>query len=256
MHVRVTTVKRGDKVYRYPQLVQSFRRPDGVPTHRVIASLKKLSDRQVDNIRQALEAGRNNNLVVPAGVAEHIKPTVLDNLDFLDIATLSHFWRGWKLDELIDNAALQGDADLPHSLPTLAMVLQRCVAPGSKLKMQRWLPTTAVPELLDETVAKFNNTKLHRVLNALEEAEDEIQRQLALRYAHRDGAFHALFLDTTDTFFIGNGPDIAEKGKTKEGRYERKVGIALLIEKHHAFTAHKLYRQTPVGWHNTASHSL
>ena len=41
-------------------------------------------------------------------------------------------------------------------------------------------------------------------------------------------AFATLYLDSTDTFFIGQGPDKATNGKTKEGRIERKVGVVLL----------------------------
>jgi hypothetical protein len=44
--------------------VESFHRPDGVPTHRVIASLGALSDLEIANLRTALEASRQRKTVV------------------------------------------------------------------------------------------------------------------------------------------------------------------------------------------------
>ena len=33
MHIRVSTRRRGDKTYTYSQLVESYRRDDGLPAH-------------------------------------------------------------------------------------------------------------------------------------------------------------------------------------------------------------------------------
>ena len=52
---------------------------------------------------------------------------------------------------------------------------------------------------------------------------------LSAVHAHH-GQFSLLFLDLTDTWFVGRGPSLATFGKTKEGLYRRKVGIALLCD--------------------------
>ena len=45
MQVRATTFRRGNKTYQYAQLVESYRRKsDGVPLHRVIANLGRITD--------------------------------------------------------------------------------------------------------------------------------------------------------------------------------------------------------------------
>jgi hypothetical protein len=59
MHLRLVRTKSGGKERRYAQLVESFRRADGVPAHRVIASLGALSDLEIANLRTALEASGN-----------------------------------------------------------------------------------------------------------------------------------------------------------------------------------------------------
>lgn len=59
MNIRYSTVRRGDKVYRYAQLVESYRREaDGKPTVRLVASLASLSDLAVENLKIALAASR------------------------------------------------------------------------------------------------------------------------------------------------------------------------------------------------------
>jgi hypothetical protein len=66
------------------------------------------------------------------------------------------------------------------------------------------------------------------VLEELENAEPELMRALSRRAHEQHGRFATMFLDLTDTWFVGHGPDLARKGKTKEGLYRKKVGLVLL----------------------------
>jgi len=65
MHLRMVQAASGGVAKRYAQLVQSYRRDDGVPAHRVVASLGELSDQEIENLRRALKASR---------AARHWKP--------------------------------------------------------------------------------------------------------------------------------------------------------------------------------------
>ena len=64
MHLRVSTKKQNGKTYRYAQLVESYRRDDGVPAHKVVANLGQLSELEIQNIRLALKASREGKSVV------------------------------------------------------------------------------------------------------------------------------------------------------------------------------------------------
>ncbi len=234
MHLRIARVRSKNKTYEYVQLVQGYRRPsDGKPTHRLIAKLGKLSDLEIANLRAALAASREHNRVVVA-TASHgpqaSPPTA--NLRFLDLAVLLELWRQWGLDELLAPILPVGEAHVPPAAVVCALALQRCVAPGSKLRAARWFPRTSLPELLGIRPKSFNNTRVHRVLDALDEATPALMRKLPRLYAKRDGAFAAMFMDVTDTWFVGHGPDMAQRSTTKEGRVERKVGIVLLCNEH------------------------
>lgn len=61
MHIQNTRVRSGRSYRRYTRLVQSYRRPDGMPAQKVIANLGELSDQEVANLRVALAASRQGN---------------------------------------------------------------------------------------------------------------------------------------------------------------------------------------------------
>ena len=227
MHVRVSKSTRNGKTYRYAQLVQSYRREkDGMPAHRVIANLGSLSDDEVANLRTALKASRSGTrIVLPLPGQRRPAPAPVANLAYLDLAVLHQLWAEGPGEWL--TGLLPGALDLRV---VEALVLQRCTAPNSKLAATRWFPRTALPELLGVSPGRFNNTRVHRVLQRLEKIEDALQRQLSARQARTSGGFAALFLDLTDTWFVGDGPPLAESGKTKEGLHRHKVGLVLLCD--------------------------
>jgi len=231
MNLHVARVRRGSTVYVYGQLVESRRRADGMPTQKVVANLGRLSDVEVENLRIALDASRHGARVfldkrqLPSAT-RFAKPT--HNLRYLDLAVLREIWCGWKLDELLDELMPQKAAELASSDVVAALTFQRCADPGSKLHAERWFPTTCLPELLGVAPTKFNNTRLHRVLDQLEQAGPALMQRLPRLYQAQHGNCTAFFLDVTDARFVGEGPTLAEKAKTKEGVVERKIGIVLL----------------------------
>jgi len=230
MHVRVSRVTRQGKTYEYAQLVESFRRPDGMPAHRVIANLGQATSLEVENLRTALGAALERKRVVVARNVAPAKaaPQPIANLRYLDIAVLLELWRAWELDDLLRAVMGPSDAVVAASFVVAALCIQRCVDPGSKLYATEWLPRTALPQLLSLPAESFNNTRVHRVLDELDAATPSLMPRLVERYQSRDGVFASLFIDVTDTWFVGEGPALAERAKTKEGRVERKIGIVLL----------------------------
>lgn len=232
MQVRTVTIKRSGKTYSYAQLVESYRREsDGMPSHRVIANLGAPDSVEVLNLREALAAARKGTRVAAARsparpAAKPARPVA--NLRYLDLAVLLELWRTWKLDELVESLIPTAGAEVSPQAVVCALALQRCVDPGSKLYASRWFPRTALPELLGIAPDSFNNSRLHRVLDDLDDAGAAIQSSLARRYLDGDGAFAALFLDVTDAWFVGHGPSMAQRGKTKEGMIQRKIGIVLM----------------------------
>lgn len=233
MFIRTTRVKRGDKVYEYPQLVESYRRKeDGRPAHKVLYNLKDMAPEVVEALKVALAAGRSGDVVVPYSQVAEIaadRHAVVENLDYLPLAVFAALWKAWGLTTLLDRL-LPSDAVVAHSRIILALVLHRCVAPASKLAACRWFPRTALPELLGVETSHFNNSRVHRALDAFSQVEDPVQDALGQRVVREPGGVVATYLDLTDTWFVGRGPELARRGETKEGLVRKKVGIALLCD--------------------------
>jgi hypothetical protein len=236
MHLHISRVRREDKTYEYGQLVESYRRDDGMPTQRVVAQLGRLSALEIDNLRAALQASRGGQRLVierrrlPQETS-FARPT--QNLRYLDLAVLLQLWRQWGLDTLLEQLLPRGQSEVAPADVVAALVLQRCADPGSTLFSERWFPRSALPELLGIDPGNFNNTRLHRVLEQLDEVTPSLMGRLPRLYLEPErGTFATLFLDITDARFVGQGPELAEKAKTKEGVVKRKVGIVLLCNEH------------------------
>src|SRR5262249_56188919 len=119
-------------------------------------------------------------------------------LGYRGVGVLLELWRGWGLDELLDELMPVGADRLRPAAVVAALSLQRCVDPGSTLYAARWLPRTALVELLGLDPQSFNNTRLHRVLDDLDAATVALMSKLARQYEQRDGAFVSMFLDVSD----------------------------------------------------------
>ena len=234
MQLRLNRTSRNGKTYEYAQLVESYRREsDGMPMHRVVANLGSLSELEIQNLRTTIKASRNSKRVVVARAtkpAPKALPKILANRRYLDAAVLLALWDEWKLTKLLGDLLPKGAADVEPALVVAALAIQRSMDPGSKLFATRWFPTSALPELLGVSPSAFNNTRVHRVLDELDAASEALMGKLPVRYQEHGGAFVSLLLDTTDTWFVGHGPQLAARAKTKEGRMERKIGIVLLCD--------------------------
>lgn len=80
------------------------------------------------------------------------------------------------------------------------------------------------------------------MLEALERVEADLQARLPHVVQRTQGACVRLFIDATDTWFVGQGPPLAAKGTDKEGLYRRRIGIVLLCDQ----------RGFPIRWQTLA----
>jgi hypothetical protein len=234
MHLRISTKNTKNKTYRYVQIVESYRRDDGVPTKRVVAHLGTLPQPLIDALRQAFKAANSGDaLVLRSEVAEMLSGSTLANRRYLDLAVLIECWRQWDLSTLLDELDGARQKSMSFSDVVLPLVLQRCCAPRSKVEATRWVPTTALPEVLGLDIAAFNNSRIHRSLDTLYNVTGALQQRLCERSLKVDSEFGVLFMDVTDTYFEGIGCPMAEQTKTKtEMPHKRCLGIVLLANDH------------------------
>lgn len=234
MHLRVSTQRRGDKIYRYAQLVQSCRDKRGRSTQRVVKHLGSLPEPVIEGIRVALKAAvEGQPLVAPSELTAALNVRDVASRRFLDVAVLADCWSHWGLDEVLKRLAGPSEAVLPFATSVLALAVQRCCVPGSKLRATRWVPQTALPEWLGFEPGTFNNTRVHRTLNTLHAVGAELQQVIASKAGDAAGGFRALFMDVTDTWFEGMGCELAEQTRTKsEIPNKRCIALVLLVDEH------------------------
>jgi len=232
MHVRTNTVRSGNRIYRYTQIVQSYRNKRGKPAHRVLASFKDLPPVLVDNLKAAIAAARDDKAVVVANeVLDSMPaPRVKASLQYLDAAVALQVWTDAGLGRLLERVMPETSAEVAIRDMVAALAVHRCIQPSSKIRTCRWYPNSALPELQGLAPGKFNNTRVHRALDVLDVAEADLQQLLPAHIEASHGAFVTLFLDVTDTWFVGEGPPMAAGGRTKDGTYKKRVGIALLCD--------------------------
>jgi len=203
-----------------------------MPAHRVLCSLPDMPEPAFQNLKLAFRANREGKTLVVAedlhGLSEPAQ--VQANLRYLDVAVMLEMWRSWGLNGLLSDILPGVDTAAPGPDVVEALVMQRCVAPGSKLYAQRWFPTTALPEFIGMLPERFNNTRIHRVLDELHLATTRIQEKLPDLYGEHGVETSAFFIDVTDTFFEGRGCEMARRTRTKAGhRNKWAIGIVLLV---------------------------
>jgi hypothetical protein len=232
LRLRVSTVRRGGKTYRYHQLVRSVRR-DGRPTHEVVAHLGRLSPEEVEALQDGLGSLR------PVAASDTAR-LLLDlrevraraALQYLDLRVVHELWRAWGLREFLRERLPVGDAEMEPADVVFALVANRCLAPCSKLRVTEWAPRTALPELLGCEPDRLNNTRIHRVLDVMEGLEPALTRFLVqhpVRQERGDGT--VLFLDLTSSWFEGHGGTLGRRGRTKDGAIRRHtIQIALAVD--------------------------
>jgi len=232
MQFRTVRAKVKDGYRVYGQIVESYRREsDGMPMHKVVASLGAVTEAQAAVFKAAFGAARTGAgvQVLDAGALDGLGPELEWSRDWLDVAACLQAWEDSGLRAMM-RGVMAGHAEEVHPADVVAaLVVQRCVAPASKLAACEWFGDTALPELLGVAPARFHNTRLHRVLERLEKVDAELQCAMSDLLVKADGQpCTALFIDCTDTWFVGRGPEMAERGKTKEEFYREKIGILLL----------------------------
>lgn len=232
LRLRTSTVRRNGKTYRYHQLVRAVRR-DGKPTHEVVAHLGRLSPEELRALQDGLGTLRPGDIAATPGLLLDLREVrARAALQYLDLGVIRELWRAWGLREFMQAHLPAGDAEMEPADVVFALVANRCLAPCSKLRVTEWAPRTALPELLGYDVERLNNTRIHRVLDAMEDVEPALTRFLVqhpVRQGEDDGA--VLFLDLTSTWFVGHGGTLGRRGRTKDGAIRRHaIQIALAVD--------------------------
>ena len=115
-----------------------------------------------------------------------------------------------------------------------AVICSRLITPGSDLATWRYLGSgTALPELIDDSIANISKDPVYLIADALYENKDAIESALVKREAELYPGARLFLFDLTNAYFEGRtlNNDLAHYGHSKEKRYDATlVSLALLVD--------------------------
>jgi hypothetical protein len=205
VHVAIIRTKgKGGVVYTSQLLRRSYRDEQGKVRHENLGNLSHLPPEIIDAIR-AMLAGRR---LVDLDEDFEIKRS----LPHGHIAAVLGVLRDLDLERLLSRERCR-ERDL-----VVAMILQRLIAPGSKLSATRRFAQTTLADELD--LGEVTEPELLRAMDWLLERQDRIERTLARRHltgAGGDGDGFVLY-DLSSSYVEGRCCPLATLGYSRDGK--------------------------------------
>jgi transposase len=210
MFVKVTRQKHADYEYQKVLIAESFRE-NGRVKHRTLAYLGQMSQKDLDNLIRGLNKLKEKPFDLDASQDKLLRP-----MQYGTVQAVEHFFERAGIGAIID--AAQRDRKIQFDLAPYVrlMVINRMVAPKSKLGLCEWFPEAHVPGL-----HKLEYHKLLRTLTYLDEMKNGIEERLYETTTRHlfSGEVDLVFFDATSTYFEGRGPEsLALRGYSRDKR--------------------------------------
>lgn len=252
MFLRRLHQTRNGRTYTYYSLVETVRTPGGPVRQRTICYLGRL-----DNLRPPDWLRLAERLPDPAWLPLLMEevgytpppPTgpvsavwaVPDSISwtnqrsFGDVYVALRAWQFLQLDRLLER--LLGNSRAQVAMPVVAALIavNRLVEPRSERGIHRWLPSTALPELLHFPGGRLTLNHLYRCLSLVAPHKAALEQHLADQGRDLfDFRNDLLLYDLTSTYFEGHMPDNpkAQRGYSRDHRPDcKQVCIGLVVNR-------------------------
>jgi DDE family transposase len=263
MFLRRLHQTRNGRTYTYYSLVETVRSPTGAVRQRTICYLGRL-----DNLRPPDWLRIAERLPDPAWLPRlqaqvgYVPPPPTGAVATVEVIPQSISWchprrlgdvyvalRAWQylgLDRLLQRLLGSVSTRVPMAVVAALIAVNRLVDPRSERGIFHWLPSTALPELLDYPPARLTLNHLYRCLSLVEPHKPTLEKHLADQ--GRD-LFHfrndLLLYDLTSTYFEGrleHNPK-AQRGYSRDHRPDCKQLCIGLVVNREGF---------PLGWETLA----
>ena len=266
MFPRIATVKRGNKTYRYLQIVEAYR-ANGRTTQRVVANLGRLD--QLDGKLDDLLASLNKYARRPFVRDDQIG--CRQALPWGPVLLARHLWNQMQLGEIIGKLCRSRRYKFDAAETAFVLVANRLCEPGSEHGLARWLEHTFVcdakgkrwmPDWLPaRQITKQQRVKVkheqlnqwYRTLDVLLSVKERIEEALYMRVRDLFSVkVDLVFYDLTSTYFCRKSPvgRLRRHGHSKEGK-PRQVQVLLGVVMangfpiaHHVFEGNKAEKTT------------
>ena len=242
MYLRHSTVKKDGKAHTYWRVVRSVRRGKRV-TQETVAQLGELDAQGCANAKAlALRmTGRSDQpdlfeeTPTPQAVAVRIDQVRVErSRSFGEVWLGWTLWRALKLDEACARLLPTGRETVPWASMAAVLCIARLCEPSSELHIaEDWYRRTALDDLLGVPVARVDDNRLYRALDALVPHKGALEQHLRSRLGALFSLEYDLLLyDVTSTFFEGEALQnpLAQRGYSRDQRPDcKQVCIALVV---------------------------
>jgi transposase len=251
MFLRRITQQRRGRTYTYYSLVETVRARHGRVRQRTICYLGRLDNlRPPDWLRVAERLPdpawlpilmQEVGYIPPQTPTGPVRSITLDPDSIAwgnprrlgDVYVGLCAWQLLGLDRLLERLVGRFRTSVPLPKMAALIAVNRLVDPRSELGIYHWLPSSALPELLDVPRARIHLNLLYRCLSAVAPHKRAIEAHLVQR--GRD-LFHStndlVLYDLTSTYFEGRmaGNPKAQRGYSRDHRPDCKqlcIGLAV-----------------------------
>ena len=241
MFVRVLKQKRGEKVYRHVQIVESFRDPTkgNAPRTRLLAHLgtvEGLGQATIDQLIRGLRRAKGDD-----DVADGEVPALACARDFGHVHAAGSVWDRLGFGKALARAGIDGETTFSPGEMIRLLVVNRLCEPLSKWALLDWLDGVHYGE--------GGKPKYHHLLRAMDrliEVKAKAEPLVAKALLPPDEPLDLVFYDITSTYFEGDrslaGEDLRCHGYSRDGRFDkRQVVIGMVVTRdgiplcHHVF---------------------
>jgi transposase len=268
MFPRVTIVKRGDRIYKYIQIVEAYRH-NGRTTQRVVANLGRLDQARrlvgLDDLLASLSKYAHQAFVRDDQIG------CRQALPWGPVLLARHLWDQMQMGDILGTLCRSRRYRFDVAETAFVLVANRLCEPRSEHGLARWLEHTFVcdahgkrwkPDWLPaKQITKQQRVKVkheqlnrwYRTLDVLLSAKEQIEEALYLRVRDLFSLrVDLVFYDLTSTYFCRKSPVGKRRrhGHSKDGK-PRQVQVLLGVVMvngfpiaHHIFEGNKAEKAT------------
>jgi len=235
---RIITTKRKDRTYRYLTLVESYRE-NGKIKQRQVGNLGNIDLYSQEEIRRLIDKLREFLHDDPYGTTQDL--TTYGDKHYGIPYVVNVFWDRLGLTEFINSLLKDRQVEVDVALCTKILVLNRLIAPKSKLGVARWVHRLYLEELEGRPLPDVHH--FYRAMDYLEEMKDALERHLYLQLTDLLSLKLTLvFYDLTSSYFEGTHCPLSKHGYSREHRPDRpQINIGLLVTPEGIPIAHQVF---------------
>lgn len=240
----VKTRKKSGAEYEYLVISESVRDAKGRSTTRNVAKLGNVSKFDRKNLKSLIDGLIRIFNVDEYALADGVE--ILRSYDHGDILLWRALWNRLKLSKTIGARVQRRNHRIKLDVAKYVemMVVNRCVAPRSKLATSRWLDDTAYSVTEGYAGLDTNVEYFYRSMDYLLKAKDDIELDIFNRLRDLFSVnVKFTFYDITSTYFHSDNCGIAEYGYSRDHRPDKTqiiIGIVTSYEgypvKHYVFS--------------------